>query len=218
MKDTREEYYDEVARVAVTRVDVTSAAAALQNAHLMEDLPAKYLAEGLVIAALLGAEMSEKDETVIVQMKCSGSLGGYLVECTSEGLLRGYTEKKTGVEGPLGKCRYQITRSVPGRILSQGLAESIDGYLADSLQRRAKITIDDVSGEMVEILPDATATEYDESRLTLKKTTPLKFGCRCSPDRAVAMLSSLSSEERQGLGKSVDITCHMCGRTFTVTL
>ena len=50
----------------------------------------------------------------------------------------------------------------------------------------------------------------------LRKTTPLKFACRCSPDRAIAMLAALSDEERQSLPPAIDITCHMCGKTFTV--
>ena len=50
----------------------------------------------------------------------------------------------------------------------------------------------------------------------LRKTTPLSFACRCSPDRATAMLAALSPEERAALPPTIDITCHMCGRTFTV--
>ena len=50
----------------------------------------------------------------------------------------------------------------------------------------------------------------------LRKTTPLKFACRCSPNRAIAMLAALSDEERKTLPPSIDITCHMCGKTFTV--
>ena len=50
----------------------------------------------------------------------------------------------------------------------------------------------------------------------LRKTTPLSFACRCSPDRAIAMLAALSPEERAALPPTIDITCHMCGRTFTV--
>ena len=50
----------------------------------------------------------------------------------------------------------------------------------------------------------------------LRKTTPLTFACRCSPDRAVAMLAALSEEERKALPPTIDITCHMCGRTFSV--
>ena len=50
----------------------------------------------------------------------------------------------------------------------------------------------------------------------LRRSTPLRFACRCSPDRAAQMLSALSDEERKSLPPTVDITCHMCGRTFTV--
>ena len=50
----------------------------------------------------------------------------------------------------------------------------------------------------------------------LKKTTPLSFACRCSAERAAAMLGALDVKERAELPETVDITCHMCGRTFTV--
>jgi len=50
----------------------------------------------------------------------------------------------------------------------------------------------------------------------LKKTTPLRFACRCSPERALSTLAALSDEERKSLPPTIDITCHMCGKTFTV--
>ena len=90
-------------------------------------------------------------------------------------------------------------------------------------------------GIMVEILPDSTVGAVGMSSCSslssssrkilgslgfshaeLRKTTPLRFACRCSPDRAVAMLAALSDEERAALPPSIDITCHMCGKTFTV--
>ena len=259
IKDVREEWYNAKSKVALTRVEVSSAAKALQNGHLMEDESAHFLAEGLAVAALLGAEMSEKDETVIVQMKCTGSLGGYLVECTAEGSLRGYTEKKTGVDKFLGNRQYQVTRSVPGRIISQGVAASIDGYFRDSLQRRVIVNIEGARGVMIEALPDSEVTAEELVALLsqfrndsfasltpslregsdqpslpktgqpslllnfeLKKSTPLKFGCRCSPERAITILREIKAKEDSGAGEgevlpdSIDITCHMCGRTFTV--
>lgn len=51
----------------------------------------------------------------------------------------------------------------------------------------------------------------------IRKTSALSFACRCSADRAAAMLATLSSEERTTLPPTLDITCHMCGRTWTVT-
>ena len=255
MKDCREEWYDKDAKVAVTIVDVTSAAQELARGHLAGPTSTHFLTEALASVALLGGEVSETDETVILQMKCKGPLGGFNVECTSEGTLRGYAEKKVlddfdGLGKPdarkvIGEAQYQVTRSVPGRILSQGISTSIDGYLAGSLQRKAcirtevavsdEVEVLEARGVMVEILPDSAIGEIEMSscpRLSsssrkiieslglkhaeLRKTTPLKFACRCSPDRAIAMLAALSDEERKALPPSIDITCHMCGKTFTV--
>lgn len=257
MKNVREEWYDKDAKVAVTIVDVTSAAQELARGHLAGPTAAHYLTDALVSVALLGAEMSEKDETVILQAKCSGPLGGYNVECTAQGTLRGYTEKKVldGFDGlgkpkdkmVLGDQQIQVTRSVPGRILSQGISTSLDGYFAGSLQRKACLKVEaavsdeveilEARGILVEDMPDAkgpmVCCKTDDlkslavasrnilkqlglEKAELKKTTPLKFACRCSPDRAVAMLAALSEEERKALPPTIDITCHMCGKTFTV--
>lgn len=310
MKDCREEWFEKEKKVAVTIVDVTGAAQELARGHLCGPTSAHYLAKALAAAALLGSEMSEKDETLILQMKCKGPLGGFNVECTSAGTLRGYTEKKIlddfdGLGKPkdkavIGEAQYQVTRSVPGRVLSQGISNSLDGYLAGSLQRKAclyleaavsdEVEILEARGVLVEALPDSKigslgskesegvlGSEGSEGVLgsegsdgvlggeesegvlgsdrvrgssgvngplgtlldpkvpknlqvasrnilkqlglekaELRKTTPLSFACRCSPDRAVAMLAALSEEERKTLPPTVDITCHMCGKTFTV--
>ena len=37
-----------------------------------------------------------------------------------------------------------------------------------------------------------------------------------TPERAVAMLGALDEKDRAELPPEIDITCHMCGRTFTV--
>ena len=254
MKDCREEWYEKDLKVAVTIVDVTTAAQELCRGHLCGPTSAHYLAKALAAAALLGAETSEQDETVILQMKCKGPLGGYNVECTSEGTLRGYTEKKIledfdGLGQPddrkvLGERQIQVTRSVPGRILSQGISNSLDGYLAGSLQRKACIYLEaavsdevevlEARGVMVEAMPDSKAMvsafipekmsvasrnilkQLGLEKAELRKTSPLKFACRCSPDRAIAMLAALSEEEKKSLPPTVDVTCHMCGKTFTV--
>ncbi len=264
MKDCREEWYDADKKVAVTIVDVTSAAQALARGHLAGPTSAHYLAEALAAAALLGAETSEKDETLTIQMKCTGPLGGFNVECTAAGTLRGYTEKKIldafdglgtpGEKFVLGDRQIQVTRSVPGRILSQGISNSLDGYLAGSLQRKARVFLEaavndeveilEARGVLVEALPDSAWPVFEGtacwdgkdglkkgtlgvssrnllnrlglSRAELKKTAPLAFACRCSPDRAVAMLDALSEEERAALPPALDISCHMCGKIFTV--
>ncbi len=50
----------------------------------------------------------------------------------------------------------------------------------------------------------------------IRKTTPMAFACRCSAERAAAMLATISPAERATLPPTLDITCHMCGRTWTI--
>lgn len=263
MKDCREEWYDATSRVAVTFVDVATAAQDLARAHLSGPTSAHCLARALAAAALLGSEVSEADEVVSVQMKCQGPLGGFNVECAADGALRGYTERKTldGFDGfgtfddrkVIGQRQVQVTRSVPGRIVSQGISSSLDGFLAGSLQRRAAIYLEasvtdevevlEARGMLVEALPDAAESAVGQfvtrpaelakpgwlavsprtllgrlglGKAELRRTSPLRFACRCSPARAAAMLGALGPVERSALPASIDVTCHMCGRTFTV--
>ena len=264
MKNKREEWYDASAKVAVTIADVTDAAQSLVAGHLCGPTSAHFLSKALAAVALLGSEAGEEDETVSIQMKCSGPLGGFNVECTAAGTLRGYTERKVlddfdGLGAPdakavVGERRIQVTRSVPGRILSQGISSSLDGYLAGSLQRKARIFLEasvgddahvaEARGVLVEALPDSQLAVSDVvapldmaprgktgalavasrtllrrlglEHAELRRTTPLSFACRCSPERAEAMLAALGEKERAELPPSIDITCHMCGRTFTV--
>ena len=261
MNDCRQEWYDAAAKVKVTVVDATDASQKLVNAHLCGPVAGYYLSKALCGAALLGAELSESDETLVVQMKCSGPLGGFNVECTAAGTLRGYVEKKTLddfdglVRQPIsradgkkivGEARIQVTRTVPGRILSQGVSNSFDGYLAGSLQRKAVMftdarTSDEAEvlyarGVMVECLPDAPGTEALSadfgdisvsprrilaraglSGAELRRTAPISFACRCSPERAAATIAALGESDRAGLPPVLDVTCHMCGRTYSIS-
>lgn len=258
MKDQREIWYSEAERVSVTIVDVTSAAQELVKGHLCGPTSAYFLTRGLAAAALLGSEMEEKDEVLSIQMKCTGPLGGLNVECTSRGTLRGYTVKKIlddfdgmgmppDEKGVVGSRQVQVTRSVPGHILSQGVAHSLDDYLRNSLQRKARIYLeasvsDEVEvrvarGVLVEILPDSSlGTElldrlgsrslsvasrtilksFGVGHAELKRTDQLSFACTCSRGRAEAMLRALGDEDRKSLPAVIDVTCHMCGRTFSL--
>jgi molecular chaperone Hsp33 len=254
VKDCRQQWYDPDKKVAVTFADVTSAAQELARAHLSGPVSARYLTEALAAAALLGAEISSGEEVVSVQMKCTGPLGGYNVECTADGSLRGYTERKTLDEFDsldevderkvLGDRRIQVTRSVPGRIVSQGISNSFDGYLAGSLQRRSVMLLSasvnsdvevlEARGVLVEALPDSaeSVSQYVPEDISgepgailkslgldkaeLKSTLPLRFACRCSPARAAEVLTASAAADGEELPETVDVTCHMCGRTFTV--
>ena len=160
--DLREEWYDDKKKVSVVIVDVTESARKLAAGHLCGPVSAYYLAKALASSALLASETSEKDEALSIQMKCTGPLGGFNVECTADGALRGYTEKKVldefdGIPDRddrkiLGSQQIQVTRSVPGRIISQGISGSIDGYLAGSLQRRACIYLSAETNQEAEVL------------------------------------------------------------------
>ncbi len=51
----------------------------------------------------------------------------------------------------------------------------------------------------------------------IRRTRALSFACRCSAERAAAMVAAIPLDERAALPPTLDITCHMCGRTWTVT-
>ena len=176
MKDARQIWYDSEAKVSVAIADVVSASQALANGHVAGPVAAHYLAKALALASLLGAEADGDGETVSIQMKCSGPLGGLNVEYSAGGFLRGYTEKKIldDFDGlgrftdakVLGDTRMQVVLMRGGRILSQAVAVSPDEYLAVSLQRKARVFLeaevgDDVRvgvarGVLVEALPDSS--------------------------------------------------------------
>lgn len=265
MGDKREIWYDPLAKVSVTMVDVAESAAALVRGHLCGPTAGAALARAIAAVALLGGETSEADESVTLEVKCSGPLGGVLAECTAAGRLRGYTVKKVldefdGVRrfderAVMGECRLQVTHSAPGRILSQGVSNSLDGYLAGSLQRRARIFVDAsvtdecevalARGLMVEAMPDsiwnlsagvepldrpprtgrrlsiaAPARKLLDAlglgRAQRRSCAPLAFGCTCSPERAAAMVAALGEDDRAAMPPVASVTCHLCGRTYTV--
>jgi len=250
MKDVREEWYDAAEKVAVTIVDVTSAAQALARGHLCGPTSAYFLTKALAAAALLGAETSESEEALSIQMKCTGPLGGFNVECTRAGTLRGYTEKKVlddfdglgkpDVKKVVGTPRILVTRTVPGRILSQGISNSLDGYLAGSLQRKAIIHLeagvtDDVEivearGILIEALPDAKAETF--SRLSAWKPRSLAVasrnllgqlglkGAEIKKSTALSFACRCSPERAKAMALAMGaelpttVTCHMCGRSW----
>ena len=278
MKDELIEILDPASKIAVLCVDCTTAAGQLARGHLSGPTAACYLAQALAGVALLGAETSQKEETVTFRLDCPGPLEGFLVECTAAGTLRGYTKKKIlndfdGLGAPKdaqvlgGSGTFEIIRSIPGAILSSGtvatawkegaVAAGLDAYFDQSLQRRVRTAVaasvgDDgvplfARGLLAECPPDGDAAAFAQvaavfasgaaaralasgtaaPRTLLKKlglpqaeirrTRALSFACRCSAERAAAMVAAIPPDERASLPPTLDITCHMCGRTWTVT-
>ena len=131
MTDERIQVLDPTTKIAVVLCDCTAAAGALARGHLSGPTASYYLAEALAGAALLGAETSQDEETVTFRLDCPGPLGGFLVEATAAGTLRGYTKQKIlndfdGLGSPkdakvLGETgTFEIIRSIPGAILASG--------------------------------------------------------------------------------------------------
>ena len=260
MNDERIQALDPATKLAVVLCDCTAAAGALARGHLSGPTASYYLAQALAGVSLLGAETSQDEETVTLRLECPGPLGGFLVEATAAGTLRGYTKQKIlndfdGLGTPkdakvLGETgTFEIIRSIPGSILASGavavggkagVADGLDAFFAQSLQRRAR-------GALVECPPDGDAAAFEavaetfvsgavqkalasgtaSARTLLKKlglphaevrsTTPLSFACRCSAERAAAILAAIPEAERAALPPQLDVTCHMCGRTWTVS-
>lgn len=278
MKDECVKMLDPASKIAVVLVDCTTAAGALARGHLSGPAAAGYLAQALAGVSLLGAECSQDEETVTLRLDCPGPLGGFLVEATAAGTLRGYTKKKVldafdGLGTPkdtdaLGTTgTFQIIRSIPGAILSSGtvavafgptaaIAQGLDAFYDQSLQRRVRNAVAGTAGDdgvpvfargvQIECPPDGDVAAFERvadvfasgaaqkaiagatfaPRTVLKKlglpqaeirqATPVAFACRCSADRAKDVIASLPAEDRAALPPTVDITCHMCGRTWTI--
>lgn len=279
MNDERIQALDPATKLAVVLCDCTAAARDLARAHLSGPTASHYLAQALAGVSLLSAEMSQDEETVTFRLDCPGLLGGFLVEATAAGTLRGYTKLKIlndfdGLGAPkdskvLGESgTFEIIRSVPGEILASGavgvaalrgrmISQGLDAFFAQSLQRRVRTAVAAAAGDdgvpvyargaLVECPPDGDATAFAavaevfasgavqkalatatvSARMLLKKlglphaevrrTDPLTFACRCSAERAEAMLAAIPEAERAALPPQLDVTCHMCGRTWTVS-
>ena len=276
MNDERIQALDPATKLSVVLCDCTTAAGALARGHLSGPTASHYLAQALAGVSLLGAETSQDEETVTFRLDCPGPLGGFLVEATAVGTLRGYTKMKIlndfdGLGAPkdaqvLGETgTFEIIRSIPGAILASGavavgkkvgVADGLDAFFAQSLQRRVRTAVAAAAGDdgvpvyargaLVECPPDGDAAAFAavaevfasgavqkalasatvSARTLLKKlglphaevrsTTPLSFACRCSAERAEAMLAAIPEAERAALPPQLDVTCHMCGRTWTV--
>ena len=283
MNDERIQALDPETKISVVLCDCTAAARDLARAHLSGPTASHYLAQALAGASLLGAETSQDEETVTFRLDCPGPLGGFLVEATAAGTLRGYTKLKIlndfdGLGAPkdvqvLGETgTFEIIRSVPGEILASGVvavaageaavrghmvAQGLDAFFVQSLQRRVRTAVAAAAGDdgvpvyargaLVECPPDGDVAAFEtvaevfasgavqkalasgtvSARTLLKKlglphaeirrTDPLSFACRCSAERAEAMLAAIPEAERAALPPQIDVTCHMCGRTWTVS-
>ena len=145
MTDERIQILDPATKLSAVLCDCTAAAGALARGHLSGPTASHYLAQALAGVALLGAETSQDEETVTFRLDCPGPLGGFLVEATAAGTLRGYTKQKIlndfdGLGSPqdakvLGESgTFEIIRSIPGAILASGAVA-----VGKKVRRRARL-------------------------------------------------------------------------------
>jgi redox-regulated HSP33 family molecular chaperone len=88
------------------------------------------------------------------------------------------------------------------------------GVLVEALPDSGESVVDYMPGEIKEDFA-GTFAGRDLGGAVLRRTSPLRFACRCSPERAAAVLAA-SGNRDDDVPATVDVTCHMCGRTYTV--
>ena len=127
-KDILKKAFSASSRIRFTYVDCTQATMDLQERHLSGPCASLILGQGLAGAALLIADSSHEDECVSIQLSADGPVGGFMVEGSANGALRGYTNIKIlhdfdGDEKPdtakaLGeKGQARIVRSTATKVL-----------------------------------------------------------------------------------------------------
>ena len=110
--------------------DVSETAARLQAQHGNCLASASVLARALAGIALVGIDLGEQDETISLHAEVNGRVGGFFVEMTGRGELRGYTHNadleslpppELDVPDPCGSfARVKLTRThESGRVRSQ---------------------------------------------------------------------------------------------------
>jgi len=190
------------ARLRVAHVETTDSARALEQNHLCGPTAGLALAEALAGVALLGAELTECDETVTFRMQVSGPLRGLLVEAHRDGSLRGYThvkiidelDRRDDLEDDeaLGdRADVQVIRSVPGRLTGEAsvhvrpaaIHSALEAYFRRSLQRRVAVElaaqayghfVDLARGFSIECLPDGDVAEFERITALIKDGTVLE--------------------------------------------
>ncbi len=176
-------------KIRVVFAEVTDSARELERSHLCGPTAGLIQAEALAGVALLSHELNLPDETVTMQMRVSGPVGGVLVEAGADGGLRGYTHVKVlnqlddyeelDLSIAMGEfAEVEIIRSIPGKILADSImkvtpasfTKGVEEYYVNSLQRRVTVQlcalayggfIDGARGMLAECLPDGDAVAYN---------------------------------------------------------
>ncbi len=123
-------------------------------------------------------------------------------------------------------CAINVEAGAGGLISARGLlAQRMADSDAEAFVRVLESFEDGgVAARLVEPPPHAGAPAFarlfGRTGITVRDTRPLMFRCRCSRERTLAVLETLSSDdlqERLAEDDGQDITCHMCGQTYRAT-
>lgn len=139
-------------------------------------------------------------------------------------VLARYTNQSLQI--PTGSALY-VHGDANGLITARGLmAQRMVDSDSDAFVRVLECFADDrVKQKLAAVSPHGGAAAFAEMfalpSITVRETRPLMFACRCSQEKSAAMLETLSREELEtqiNRGEAQDVTCHMCGKTYTMTL
>ncbi len=86
----------------------------------------------------------------------------------------------------------------------------LEAFEAGSVREQLATNADALAFGKVFGLPD----------IEVRETRPLAFQCRCTKERTLAVLKTLPRDELEAIitqGNPQNVTCHMCGNTYTAT-
>lgn len=83
--------YSKSTGVSVTYADVTDIGKKLEQMHLSGPTAGRFLGETLAAAAILSADLGDKDERVSLQTRVDGPICGSCADASRDGNIRGYT-------------------------------------------------------------------------------------------------------------------------------
>lgn len=112
----------------------------------------------------------------------------------------------TGVDGP------DIARGFLVELLPDGNREAFNRVVAELKNKPFSDSLEAASGPM------ALCEELGLGDVVLDPARPLQFACRCSHEKALETLRTLSKEELQAIvnaERDLDIYCHLCGKCHT---
>ncbi len=146
--------------------EVTESAATLERRHLSGPTAGRVLGEAIAAVALLSANLKKDDESVSLQLKTDGPIGGVMADASGVGGLRGYTHKKIlndfdgeengALDAVMGSAgNMAVIRSNSARVLGVGQVQAtppsvrtgLARYYNDSLQTPTAVELYSVDRE-----------------------------------------------------------------------